>query len=247
MFHTLREMLILGTWSAVFLLTMLSDRVKRARERSVVASALSQQAQLRLLRAQINPHFLFNALNSIVALIHEDSRRAQEMVRDVARLLRRAIGADDKEWVSLGKELDFIELYLRCEKVRFEERLQVEIEVPDPVLSQPVPAMILHPLVDNALKHGMRGKEPLRLRITGKFEAGRVSLEAANTGTLRESHEATYDTVTGPRAGTGSGIKSVTERLEALFPGSHTFELREADGWVKARIEYVPPETGGEA
>lgn len=236
MLRTLNQVLVLGTWSAVFLLLLLSRRVQSARERSATATAAAQQAQLQVLRAQLNPHFLFNALNSVVALVDEDGERAKEMIRTTANLLRRAIRAGADEWTPLADELEFVDLYLRCEKVRFEERLEVRVQVDEATRVCLIPAMLLHPLVENAVKHGMLGAGRLQLTVAGERRGNRVHLEIAHPGRL----------MTEPALpGTGTGLKSVRARLEALLPGRHIFELRESRGIVCACLDYVPPHNGG--
>jgi LytS/YehU family sensor histidine kinase len=226
-------------WSALFLVNLLSRRVQRQREDAVRAQALADQAQLQLLRSQVNPHFLFNALNSVVALIGEDPKAAKTMVRDVSALLRTSLDADGGRATSVAHELDFVRLYLKCEQVRFEDRLRVSWEVEDGVQALQVPPMLLHPLVENALKHGMHGAVdvPLEVRITVRREGRDLVLEVANSGTLT------------PPAGallpppSGIGLKNVRSRLAHLFPGRHGFGLEEAGGWVTARLT-LPAEPG---
>jgi two-component system LytT family sensor kinase len=229
----LRGAILLGLWTALFLVNLLSARMQRAREMSVLARAAAHQAQLQLLRSQLNPHFLFNALNSVVGLIGENPRAAQAMVRDVAQLLRRSLDSDTSREVTVAQELEFIRLYLKCEKVRFEERLQVSYDVADGVEDLKVPSMLLHPLVENAVKHGMQGacEGPLSLRVSVQRGARGLVFEVANTGSL----ERDADAVIPPS--TGIGLRNVRERLSQLFPEQHAFELSERDGWVVARLE----------
>jgi sensor histidine kinase YesM len=229
----IRGAMLLATWSAVFLVMLLGRRVQAARERAIYAASLVHASQLELLRSQLNPHFLFNALNSVVALISEEPKRAQAMVRDIATLLRRALDGARDARATVADEMEFIELYLRCERVRFEDRLQVEVDVPDALMSRPLPSMLLHPLVENAIKHGMQGREPLRLQIVGREQDGKVVLEVRNSGSLSSPR------IT-PKPGTGTGLKSVQERLRSLFPHDGDFELLDDEGWVTARIRYTP-------
>ncbi len=233
MFAMLRGTTMLGTWSALFLVVLLARRVQVARERAIFASALVHEAQLQLLRSQLNPHFLFNALNSVIGLTSEEPKRAQQMVRDLASLLRHALDGTRSRNATVGDELEFIRLYLRCEKVRFERRLQVDLDVPDELLKRPLPSMLLHPLVENAIKHGMRGKEPLKLRVGGRLEGDRIVLEVANSGDVSTPRRT-------PQPGTGTGLRSVRERIRAFFPDDGNFELTDGEGWVTARIQYTP-------
>jgi len=227
-----RGVFFLGLWSALFLVNLLASRVQREREHSVRAQALADQAHLQLLRSQINPHFLFNALNSVVALIAEDPRAAKTMVRDVASLLRRALDADGGRDTTVAQELEFVRLYVKCEEVRFESRLQVSFEVGEDVLALPVPPMLLHPLVENAIKHGLRGavSGPLVVRVSVGRVDDELVFEVANSGTL----EASTDALLPPPS--GIGLKNVRARLATLFPQRHSFSLVERDGQVLARL-----------
>lgn len=230
---TLRGTFLLGLWTALFLVNLMSLRVQRAREQSMQARAAANQAQLQLLRSQINPHFLFNALNSVIALVRENPRAAQAMVRDIASLLRRALDSDREGGSTVQQELEFVRLYLRCELVRFETRLQVSYEIEDGVQALSVPAMLLHPLVENAVKHGMRSAkgETLAIRIAVRRHGRKLVFEVSNTGTL----SLPPDSVLPPSS--GIGLRNVRERLAQLFPGEHRFELFERDGWVVAALE----------
>jgi LytS/YehU family sensor histidine kinase len=222
-----------SAWSALFLVNLLSTRVQRERERGVRAAGLAHQARLLFLQSQLNPHFLFNALNSVVALIDENPAGARRMVRDLAALLRRTLAADDKGQTTVEEELDFVRMYVACEEVRFESRLQITYQVEGEVLGQPVPSMLLHPLVENAIKYGMQTatSRPLEIRVSVRRERASLLFEVANTGTLARPANALLP------AGPGIGLRNVQERLRALFPERHRFELTESDGWVTARIQ----------
>jgi len=231
--NTVRGTLLLWLWAALFLVNLLSERMQRTREHSVRALAAADRAQLQLLRSQVNPHFLFNALNSVVALIGENPRGAQGMVRDVAALLRQALDVDGRRDVTLQHELDFVRLYLKCEQVRFEERLVVEFDIEPGVEGLWVPPMLLHPLAENAIKHGMQGLAtgPLRVHLSARRDGGRLALGVTNNGTLRPPRAALVP------PGAGIGLRNLRERLAQLFPGQHCFELAERDGRVIASLE----------
>ena len=231
-FSTVRGFFFFSLWSGAFLVNVLSVRVQRAVEHSARAQALADEAQLQLLRSQINPHFLFNALNSVVALISENPRGAQDMVRDIATLLRKALDADARKQTSVEEELELVRLYVRCEQVRFEARLQVTFEIAPGTAGLSMPPMLLQPLVENAIKHGMGAAvdAPLLVRISARQEAGALVLEVANSGSLGQARPALLP------APSGLGLRSVAGRLGHLFPGEHRFELREQAGWVIAHV-----------
>ena len=211
---------------------------------SQAAQLLAQQARLQMLAYQLNPHFLFNALNSLRAMIGEDATRARRMVTQLAEFLRYTLVHRPLEQTTLAEELDAIESYLAIEQIRFEERLSVEFEVDRNVLVAAVPAFLLHPLVENALRHGNGGSpgQPLRLQVGARTEGDRLVLEVWNSGTLKSSPAERHGGGLLPSdddstAGTGIGLANVRARLDALFSGRHRFTLTETAGGVLARVE----------
>lgn len=211
---------------------------------SQASQLLTQEARLQMLAYQLNPHFLFNALNSLRAMIGEDPVRARRMVTELAEFLRYALVHRPLEQTTLAEELDAIESYLAIEKIRFEDRLAIAIDIDRTVAGAGVPAFLLHPLVENALRHGNGGspEHPLQLRLGARTEAHRLVLEVWNSGALTP---ASGDGLGGalvppdgdPTAGTGIGLANVRARLDALFPGQARFTLTEVGGGVLARIE----------
>ncbi|MEM7135154.1 MAG: histidine kinase [Myxococcota bacterium] len=234
-------------WSGAFLWLTLSARVTKTQARALRAEALAHEAKLMALRAQLNPHFLFNSLNSVVGLIGTDPGRARQMVRDLAGLLRRALDSTKAELTTIGDELDLLAQYLRCESVRFRERLEVRVDVPDHVRQHAIPSMLLQPLVENAIKHGIKGTRALTLVIVGRFTTDRtVVIEVRNTGRLAGPTAPLRTPSARPEEddppGTGSGLRIVRERLAATYPESGKLDLFEDDGWVVARVNYEPEE-----
>lgn len=211
---------------------------------SQASQLLTQEAKLQMLAYQLNPHFLFNALNSLRAMIGEDPARARHMVTELAEFLRYALVHRPLEHTTLAEELEAIESYLAIEKIRFEDRLAVAFEIDRTVAGAGVPAFLLHPLVENALRHGNGGSptHPLHVRLGARTEADRLVVEVWNSGTLRP---ASVDGLGGalvpsdddPAAGTGIGLANVRARLDALFPGQYRFTLTEVGGGVLARID----------
>jgi len=211
---------------------------------SQAAQLLAQEAKLQMLAYQLNPHFLFNALNSLRAMIGEDRARARRMVTELAEFLRYALVHRPLEPTTLAEELEAIESYLAIEKIRFEDRLAVAFEIDRTVAGAAVPAFLLHPLVENALRHGNGGAptHPLHLRLGARTEADRLVLEVWNSGTLRpasvDGHGGALVPSNGDTAaGTGIGLANVRARLDALFPRQHRFTLTEVGGGVLARVE----------
>ncbi|HWT02544.1 MAG TPA: histidine kinase [Pyrinomonadaceae bacterium] len=199
---------------------------QRERERALESAAQAAAAQLEVLRYQLNPHFLFNSLNSLRASIDEDPRRARQMVTRLAEFLRYSLLADGAKEVPLDKEIEAAQNYLAIEKVRFEDKLEVEFEAGLEARDFRVPCFLLNPLVENAVKHGFNNSpKPLKIRVAARVENDALLLEVSNTGRLG-----------GCENGTRIGLKNLRERLAKSFPGRNSFTLTEGDGWVRARI-----------
>lgn len=198
----------------------------RARESAVQASELKAQltqAELATLRAQLHPHFLFNTLHGISALMQKDTRAARRMLTSLSELLRKSIDTPARQEVPLREELEFIARYLELQKMRFGERLRVEYVIDDSLLEALVPNLILQPLVENALRHGFAARrEPGLVCVRAGLENGRLSLDVEDDGDgLPEGH--TRPTVL------GVGLGTTRARLEQLYGREHSFSF-EAPG-----------------
>ncbi len=203
-------------------------RFARERERALRAEALAAESRLAMLRYELNPHFRFNALNSVIGVIREDPGKAQSMVRQLAELLRYALTSHGASTVEV--EVHVAQQYLAIEQVRFEERLAVVVEIPDALWQESVPPMLLQPLVENAIKHGM-GDVPLRVRISAAREGGELRFTVANNGRLVEAG-----------AGTGVGLRNLRERVQLAHPAA-TVSLAEVGAEVHAVVR-LPRERG---
>jgi two-component system LytT family sensor kinase len=196
------------------------------------------RARLVTLRSQINPHFLFNTLNSISTLIRTDADKAREMTRQLASIFRKALD-DSNDTHSLRDELAFIDDYLAIERVRFgDERLRVVTDVDPAAFEAPVPVMILQPLVENAIKHGISGRiEGGVVRITARpLERGGVSVEIENDGA--PVVECELDAL----FGRGLGLRNVTERLALYTCGAGRFTIEpRRNGGAAVRLTIPPP------
>jgi len=211
----------------------LGEQRQKARE----ATKFAHQAQLQMLRYQLNPHFLFNALNSIRAMILRDPERARQIVTELSEFLRYSLNGRGHE-STVGEEMEAIENYLAIQRIRFEEKLAVTVRV-DPAVQQFVlPCFLIHPLVENAVKYGMETSEPpLRLEIEVAARGQDLFIRVANSGRL--SPPAAPAPGSTPN-GTGTGLKNIAQRLELAFPGRHRFSLSEQGGWVQAEIVLQP-------
>ena len=213
-------------WSALYFGIKSWLAWQRERESALASAALANAAQLEVLRYQLNPHFLFNSLNSLRASIDEDPRRARQMVTRLAEFLRYSLLTDGAQEVPLHKEIEAAQNYLAIEKVRFEDKLLVEFEVVEEARDFRVPCFLLNPLVENAVKHGFdNSPKPLKIVVAARMENDALLLEVSNTGSLG-----------GGENGTGIGLKNLRERLAKAFPGRSSFTLTEGGGSVRARI-----------
>lgn len=196
-------------------------------------TVVARDAQLRSLRAQLNPHFLFNCLNSLRNLIVANPARAEAMVTELAELLRYSLASDRTDTVALGEELRIVDEYLELERVRLEERLQIERAVEPAALEVRIPPMLVQTLVDNAIKHGIaelpRGGV---VRIEARVAHERMELLVTNTGRLKP-----------PSADAGQGLRNATERLRLLYDGAASLTLHEVDGMTQAAL-VIPVKTG---
>jgi hypothetical protein len=225
---------VLLAWSALYLGLKHWQDLQAERERTLEATTLATEAQLEMLRYQLQPHFLFNALNSLRALIAEDPARARAMVTELADFLRYSLLSPGTAEVALGEEVASIRRYLALERVRYEERLQVAFDVEPGAEARRVPSFLLHPLAENAVKYGIRTSPgPLRVSVAARTEGSKLVVEVANTGRW-------CDPMSDPVLnGLGVGLENVRQRLARLYPGRHRFSVAQDDGWVRARIEIA--------
>jgi len=183
-------------------------RARQAEQRELESKLLARDAELRMLRTQIDPHFLFNSLNSISALTSIDAKRARDMTQRLSDFFRQSLGIEAQGKITLEEEVRLIGHFLAIEKVRFGARLGVEQEVDEAALPCLLPPMILQPLVENAVKHG----------IGGLPEGGTVRIDARREGSLLKIDvENDTDPDTPPRKGNGIGLVNVQERLAAAY------------------------------
>ena len=218
-------------WSAYYLAIHAQGQALTAQRRAAEAESAAQTAQLRALRYQVNPHFLFNTLNSLSSLVMTGRNdRAEAMLLALSTFFRSSLSLDPAADISLAQEIDLQRLYLEIEKTRFPDRLQVDIEVPEKLETARLPALILQPIVENAIKYGVsKTRHKVLIRIVGEaLDGGRMAITVSNQllhGRKNELPAATHE-------GTGLGLANVSERLETRF-GS------------KASCRYGPMPGGG--
>lgn len=225
-FRAVLDVLVYGSLVGVCQ-AMTHFRKSQERERRATElEARLVQARLQNLRMQIHPHFLFNTLNSIAALVYIHPRAADEMLGDLSILLRRSLDSMEEQEVTLGRELDFIEVYMGIERQRLGDRLQLEQSVPDELRNALVPAFLLQPLVENAIRHGIEPQRgPGCLSIGAKQEGQQLHLM------IRDDGRGSANAVSQDTARHGIGLTNIQARLQMLYGKNQHFSL----GWVEPR------------
>ena len=218
------------TWSLLYF-WIKALHAGQARELALARAETSRrEADLQLLRAQVNPHFLFNALNTILATLEPGQARPQRVVEGLAAYLRYSLEHRTDQLVPLGAEYDATLGYLTVEQERFRDELVADCSIEESVRAVSVPAVLLQPLIENALKYSRQTSEPpyrVRLQVTAT-DPGSVAIEVANTGTWVEPAA-----ISGPH---GTGLENLRRRLALLYPGRHRLETSSANGWVRVNL-----------
>ncbi|HVF37317.1 MAG TPA: histidine kinase, partial [Sphingomicrobium sp.] len=227
---------LLAAWCAFFIAMTQQQRTRITELRLAEAETAAHAAQVRALRYQVNPHFLFNTLNSLSSLVMSGrSDRAEEMLMALSTFFRTSLSIDPSADVSLAEEIALQRQYLDIEQVRFPERLQVAIDVPDDLAEARVPALILQPIVENAIKYGVSATSSrVELTISARrLDGGRMQLDVVN----REAGAAEYEPPASPaHVGTGLGLTNVCQRLEAHFGANADCRFGPIAGGYKVSI-----------
>jgi sensor histidine kinase YesM len=226
----------LMSFASILLVSYLVGYYQRFQEEELKASELKRQlaeaqlqvarAQLQALKMQLQPHFLFNTLNSISALLHEDIEAADEMLARLGDFLRMTLDNSGAERVTLQEELEFLRCYLEIERVRFQDRLTVSISVESEALEARVPNLILQPIVENAIRHGVvRRLGPGLIEVVGTRVGDRLGLRVVDNGPGMEAGAALDS-----RVREGLGLANTRARLEKLYALDYSFEYVNAPG-----------------
>lgn len=201
--------LLLSSMSMFSLMWYGQQEYKELANRKTETEQLSKEAELFKLRRQFQPHFLFNSLNSISALIGSDPEKARHMIYQLSDFLRGTLKKDEQQWIALEEEIQYLQLYLEIEKVRFGHRLQTEIVVPGEALQFKLPALILQPVVENAIKFGLYDTTgDVLIKLQAEVENGNLTISIQNPFDAETAH---------PSKGTGFGLRSIKRRLFLLF------------------------------
>jgi len=226
-------LLATGSVALASLLWYSLQEQKEVEKRRTESEQMTREAELYKLRQQLQPHFLFNSLNSINALIGSRPDQARHMVQQLSDFLRSVLKKEENQWVSLGEELQSLQLYLDIEKVRFGHRLDATIDCDEATASMKIPAMVLQPLVENAIKFGLYDTtEAIQIPIRAFVDKGLLLVTVQNP----------FDPVThSPKSGTGFGLSSVRRRLYLLFARNDLLETTAGEQIFTATVKIPQP------
>jgi sensor histidine kinase YesM len=218
--HSFIVFLIVFLWLILYFATKNFLDLRAEREASREAQMQAQQAQLAMLRYQLNPHFLFNSLNSIWALVDEDPQAVKKMVNELSDFLRYSLLFDHQPYKPLSHEIEALNNYFSIEKKRFQEKLVIDLDIAENTKNCRVLSFILQPFVENAIKFGMQTSEmPLRISLSSRLEGKDLILNISNTGSWvdpsdHRENDPDYN-------GTGKGIQNAVKRLDIAYPGRY--------------------------
>ena len=219
--------ILIALWLLLYMVWHYLERNRKDELDKLSLEKTVKELELNTIKSHINPHFIFNSLNSIRALVDENPQRARSAITELSNILRSSMQVEKMETVPLHKELDIVRDYLALEQMRFEERLKVEMDIDEDTLEQPVPPMMLQTLVENAIKHGISKKiDGGTVRVISRFVNDHFELVVQNSGMLEE---VAFDE--------GFGLKSTRDRLKFLYKTNSDFQIQNINGnKVEAKI-----------
>ena len=225
--YSFNSFFYLFIWNCIYYIYHYVQKSRHQQVDTLKLEALVKELELKTIKSHINPHFIFNALNSIRALIDENPLRARDAITELSNILRSSMQAEKLETVTFERELSIVKDYLALEYIRFEDRLQIEYEIDEDTLDQPVPPMMLQTLVENAIKHGISKQVSGGIvKIISDFRFDHHELVVQNTGHLNGSYNAD-----------GFGLASTQNRLQLLFGEKANFTIKEINGnMVEAKV-----------
>jgi two-component system, LytTR family, sensor kinase len=217
-------------WTLIYYFFHYIEKSRKQQLDTLKLEALVKELELKTIKSHINPHFIFNALNSIRALIDENPPRARTAITELSNILRSSMQTEKQETVFFEKELNIVKDYLALEHIRFEDRLHVQYEIAENTLMQPIPPMMLQTLVENAIKHGISkqvsgGTVTIVSRMKNRYH----QVVIRNTGRLDKAGNED-----------GFGLMSTRNRLHLLFGDNANFNIREINGNMVEAIVHIP-------
>jgi two-component system, LytTR family, sensor kinase len=214
--------ILIALWLLVYVVIHYVEKNRNNQLDKLRLEGVVKSLELKTIKSHINPHFIFNALNSIRALVDENPARARTAITELSNILRSSLQAEKLETVPLEQELDIVQDYLALEHMRFEERLKIEMHIDPETLSQPIPPMMLQNLVENAIKHGIsKDVNGGIVIIRSYFKDNQHELVVQNTGNLQALKKGTSG---------GFGLRSTQDRLNLLYHNKALFEIEEKNG-----------------
>ncbi|KPQ03986.1 MAG: putative regulator of cell autolysis [Idiomarinaceae bacterium HL-53] len=240
--HTIAKLYIVLCWSGLYFVIKYYQLLQDEKQKALTATSMAHQSQLKMLRYQLNPHFLFNTLNAISTLVLvNENKTANQMVSKLSEFLRFSLDNEPIKRISLAKEIDALMLYLDIEKVRFADRLQVKVDVSDDARIALVPSLILQPLIENSIKYAVAKLETTGvIEIVAKVEQGNLLIRISDNGPDQ------FSPSNQERQIRGVGLKNTEERLRALYGKQYSFtlEANEPSGCVVSiQIPWQPKES----
>ena len=203
----------------------------KERDRAEKLDLLAQSAQLQMLRYQVNPHFLFNSFSSLRALIRTNQAKAEEMVSKLSDFYRYSLAIKNNTEVPLSEEIEAVKHFFEIEKIRFGNKIEFYVTTDSLAEEYPIPCFTIHPLVENAIKYGMKTSVlPLIIKIDAFVKSNNLIVSVANSGKWFKQTGSNVQ-------GTNTGLDNIKSRLEYSYPNNHKLEFKEEDGFVKVFIE----------
>lgn len=221
----------LFAWSFIYFGYKLKENISSEKEKNEESLLLAKEAQLQMLRYQINPHFLFNSLSSIQALMYKDTPLADEILGEFSEFLRYTLKNKDKIYVPLEEEIDMISRYLYIEKIRFQEKLSYDIDVTTDTRKIKILSFLIQPFVENAIKYGLKEKQDvLKINLRSYKKNNWLIIAIDNSGKWINNNTKQ-----------GIGIENVMNRLNNAYPDKHILDIAEDNKWVKVKLQIHLP------
>ncbi|MBH5321339.1 sensor histidine kinase [Aurantiacibacter sediminis] len=243
------DMTLLGAWSALYYAINFFLQVEEQTDRLERLEAQATSAQLAMLRYQLNPHFLFNTLNSISTLVLlKQTAPANAMLTKLSSFLRHTLVAQPGSKVTVAQEVETLKLYLEIERMRFEDRLRTEFRVDDLAANACIPSFLLQPLIENAIKYGVSAQEEgARISLAARVIGSRLRLTVTDTGPGLQGNQNAAEAVARGHSSTGVGLANIMERLSQAYGEEHRFDIETPrDGGFTVIIE-IPFEAAEDA
>jgi LytS/YehU family sensor histidine kinase len=218
--------ILFALWGIIYFAVKFFQNFKQSEIRNLELRAAKTEIELNSFKAQMNPHFMFNSLNSIRALIDENPKKAKEAITLLSGILRNTLMLGKKQLVPFNEELDLVKKYLSIEKIRFEERLLIEYSIDDKSSSRTIPPFMMQTIVENGIKHGIsRLKDGGYIKIKAQVDSSFFTISIVNSGKFGSEND------------TGIGLSNTRKRLELIYNGRASFEIEGNNGDVTATLK----------